>query len=66
MVKSLKFVEHLQYLLLNVTQAEVCGTPSILAAGIEARDGFPANLDDIFLTDGASPYDDAVTYKVRE
>ncbi|GKC84862.1 alanine aminotransferase 2 [Tanacetum coccineum] len=29
-------------------------------AGIEAPDGFPANPDDIFLTDGASPYDDAV------
>ncbi|KAG6547472.1 hypothetical protein Mapa_010920 [Marchantia paleacea] len=26
-----------------------------IAAGIAARDGFPANADDIFLTDGASP-----------
>ncbi|KAK9149279.1 hypothetical protein Scep_008036 [Stephania cephalantha] len=26
-----------------------------IAAGIEARDGFPANPNDIFLTDGASP-----------
>jgi hypothetical protein len=26
-----------------------------IAAGIAARDGFPSNADDIFLTDGASP-----------
>ncbi|GAB2222359.1 hypothetical protein Droror1_Dr00013575 [Drosera rotundifolia] len=26
-----------------------------IAAGIEARDGFPADPKDIFLTDGASP-----------
>jgi alanine transaminase len=26
-----------------------------IAAGIAARDGFPANADDIFLTDGATP-----------
>jgi aspartate/methionine/tyrosine aminotransferase len=26
-----------------------------IAAGITARDGFPSNADDIFLTDGASP-----------
>jgi len=26
-----------------------------IAAGIEARDGFPADPNDIFLTDGASP-----------
>ncbi|KAL3700983.1 hypothetical protein R1sor_019005 [Riccia sorocarpa] len=26
-----------------------------IAAGIAARDGYPANADDIFLTDGASP-----------
>lgn len=26
-----------------------------IAAGITARDGFSANADDIFLTDGASP-----------
>ncbi|KAL9247239.1 hypothetical protein vseg_020691 [Gypsophila vaccaria] len=27
----------------------------IIAAGIEARDGFQANADDLFLTDGATP-----------
>lgn len=26
-----------------------------IAAGIEARDGFPADPEDIFITDGASP-----------
>ncbi|XVE88554.1 hypothetical protein DITRI_Ditri19aG0078400 [Diplodiscus trichospermus] len=31
------------------------GLRDTIAAGIEARDGFPANSDDIFLTDGASP-----------
>ena len=33
----------------------VKGLRDTIAAGIEARDGFPANPDDIFLTDGASP-----------
>ncbi|KAG9146818.1 hypothetical protein Leryth_005131 [Lithospermum erythrorhizon] len=31
------------------------GLRDTIAAGIETRDGFPANSDDIFLTDGASP-----------
>ncbi|GLU22533.1 hypothetical protein SLE2022_386010 [Rubroshorea leprosula] len=31
------------------------GLRDTIAAGIEARDGFPSNPDDIFLTDGASP-----------
>uniref|UniRef100_A0A803KQU9 Alanine aminotransferase 1 n=1 Tax=Chenopodium quinoa TaxID=63459 RepID=A0A803KQU9_CHEQI len=31
------------------------GLRETIAAGIEARDGFPANPNDIFLTDGASP-----------
>ncbi|CAA6659281.1 unnamed protein product [Spirodela intermedia] len=31
------------------------GLRDLIAAGIAARDGFPANADDIFLTDGASP-----------
>ncbi|KAG9459766.1 hypothetical protein H6P81_004274 [Aristolochia fimbriata] len=31
------------------------GLRDTIAAGIAARDGFPANGDDIFLTDGASP-----------
>ncbi|KAK4741440.1 hypothetical protein SAY87_025028 [Trapa incisa] len=31
------------------------GLREAIAAGIEARDGFPSNPDDIFLTDGASP-----------
>lgn len=31
------------------------GLRETIAAGIEARDGFPANANDIFLTDGASP-----------
>lgn len=31
------------------------GLRDTIAAGIEARDGFPANPNDIFLTDGASP-----------
>ncbi|KAG1366389.1 alanine aminotransferase 2 [Cocos nucifera] len=31
------------------------GLRDAIAAGITARDGFPANADDIFLTDGASP-----------
>ncbi|KAL9228471.1 hypothetical protein vseg_004052 [Gypsophila vaccaria] len=31
------------------------GLRETIAAGIEARDGFPANASDIFLTDGASP-----------
>ncbi|XP_078432869.1 alanine aminotransferase 2 isoform X2 [Wolffia australiana] len=31
------------------------GLRDLIAAGIAARDGFPANGDDIFLTDGASP-----------
>lgn len=26
-----------------------------IAAGIMARDGYPANPEDIFITDGASP-----------
>ncbi|KAF2323679.1 hypothetical protein GH714_036590 [Hevea brasiliensis] len=33
----------------------VKGLRDTIAAGIEARDGFPANPNDIFLTDGASP-----------
>ncbi|KAL8151368.1 hypothetical protein V2J09_021176 [Rumex salicifolius] len=33
----------------------VKGLRDAIAAGIEARDGFPCNPDDIFLTDGASP-----------
>lgn len=31
------------------------GLRDAIAAGIAARDGFPANADDIFITDGASP-----------
>ncbi|CAM0957019.1 unnamed protein product [Alopecurus aequalis] len=31
------------------------GLCDAIAAGITSRDGFPANADDIFLTDGASP-----------
>ncbi|XP_074294781.1 alanine aminotransferase 2-like [Silene latifolia] len=31
------------------------GLRETIAAGIEERDGFPANANDIFLTDGASP-----------
>ncbi|KAM0857841.1 hypothetical protein ACQ4PT_048207 [Festuca glaucescens] len=31
------------------------GLRDTIAAGITSRDGFPANADDIFLTDGASP-----------
>ncbi|CAI0470823.1 unnamed protein product [Linum tenue] len=31
------------------------GLRDTIAAGIEARDGFPANPNDLFLTDGASP-----------
>ncbi|GAA0140252.1 transaminase [Lithospermum erythrorhizon] len=31
------------------------GLRDTIAAGIEVRDGFPANPNDIFLTDGASP-----------
>ncbi|KAJ3702546.1 hypothetical protein LUZ61_006251 [Rhynchospora tenuis] len=31
------------------------GLRDAIAEGIAARDGFPANADDIFLTDGASP-----------
>ncbi|KAK7294533.1 hypothetical protein RJT34_17422 [Clitoria ternatea] len=33
----------------------VKGLRDTIAAGIEERDGFPANSDDIFMTDGASP-----------
>ncbi|KAH7655328.1 alanine transaminase protein [Dioscorea alata] len=33
----------------------VKGLREAIAAGITARDGFPAKADDIFLTDGASP-----------
>lgn len=33
----------------------VKGLRETIAAGIEARDGFPCNANDIFLTDGASP-----------
>ncbi|RDY01540.1 Alanine aminotransferase 2, mitochondrial, partial [Mucuna pruriens] len=33
----------------------VKGLRDTIAAGIEERDGFPANADDIFMTDGASP-----------
>ncbi|KAH9626662.1 hypothetical protein KSS87_014577 [Heliosperma pusillum] len=41
----------------TVTEFEVGikGLRETIAAGIEARDGFPANANDIFLTDGASP-----------
>ncbi|AEE35307.1 alanine aminotransferase 2 [Arabidopsis thaliana] len=38
------------------------GLRDVIAAGIEARDGFPADPNDIFLTDGASP---AVTIKTK-
>lgn len=38
----------------------VKGLRDAIAAGIEARDGFPADSNDIFLTDGASP---AVTFQ---
>lgn len=31
------------------------GLRDTIAAGIQERDGFPANANDIFLTDGASP-----------
>ena len=31
------------------------GLRDAIAAGIEARDGFPADPNDIFMTDGASP-----------
>ncbi|KXG38639.1 alanine aminotransferase 2 isoform X2 [Sorghum bicolor] len=31
------------------------GLRDAIAAGITSRDGFPANADDIFITDGASP-----------
>ncbi|RCV42883.1 hypothetical protein SETIT_9G251000v2 [Setaria italica] len=31
------------------------GLRDAIAAGIASRDGFPANADDIFITDGASP-----------
>jgi len=31
------------------------GLRDAIAAGIEERDGFPCNANDIFLTDGASP-----------
>ncbi|KAK9756060.1 hypothetical protein RND81_01G070600 [Saponaria officinalis] len=31
------------------------GLRETIAAGIEARDGFPANVNDLFLTDGATP-----------
>ncbi|KAE8793135.1 Alanine aminotransferase 2 [Hordeum vulgare] len=31
------------------------GLRDAIASGIASRDGFPANADDIFLTDGASP-----------
>lgn len=31
------------------------GLRDTIAAGIEERDGFPADPNDIFLTDGASP-----------
>lgn len=31
------------------------GLRDTIAAGIEARDGYPADPNDIFLTDGASP-----------
>ncbi|GFY97253.1 alanine aminotransferase 2 [Actinidia rufa] len=39
------------------------GLRDTIAAGIEARDGFPADPNDIFLTDGASP---AVSYYLDE
>jgi alanine transaminase len=31
------------------------GLRDTIAVGIEERDGFPANANDIFLTDGAGP-----------
>jgi alanine transaminase len=31
------------------------GLHDTIAVGIEERDGFPANANDIFLTDGAGP-----------
>ncbi|KAH9618361.1 hypothetical protein KSS87_017224, partial [Heliosperma pusillum] len=33
----------------------IWGLRETIASGIEARDGFPANANDLFLTDGASP-----------
>ncbi|RRT81340.1 hypothetical protein B296_00021361, partial [Ensete ventricosum] len=45
---------HSQTLVLVVLQG-IKGLRDAIADGIAARDGFPANPDDIFLTDGASP-----------
>ena len=42
------------YLFLTTYQG-IKGLRDTIAAGIEARDGFPADPNDLFLTDGASP-----------
>lgn len=42
------------FLLLLFKQG-IKGLRDAIAAGIAARDGFPANPEDIYLTDGASP-----------
>lgn len=47
------FVQNLQ--LMSFPYQGIKGLRDAIAAGIEARDGFPANPNDIFLTDGASP-----------
>jgi alanine transaminase len=42
-------------LIIQIQFQGVKGLRDAIAAGIASRDGFPANGDDIFLTDGATP-----------
>lgn len=43
------------FFFITIFKQGVKGLRDAIAAGIAARDGFPANTEDIYLTDGASP-----------
>ena len=45
----------IHFLTCSVLSQGIKGLRDAIAAGIEARDGFPADPNDIFMTDGASP-----------
>jgi alanine transaminase len=48
-------MRNLVFILFVYFSKGIKGLRDAIAAGITSRDGFPANADDIFITDGASP-----------
>jgi alanine transaminase len=48
-------MRNLVFILFFYFSKGIKGLRDAIAAGITSRDGFPANADDIFITDGASP-----------